>query len=59
MKRIENILRHQTIRQTIEVADISILPEEGSVKISGQEVNLTKKEYDILLFWLIEGTNCK
>lgn len=50
MKRVENILRHQTIRQTIEVADISILPEEGSVRISGQEVNLTKKEYDILLF---------
>lgn len=50
MKRIENILRDKLLPETINVTDISIWTEKGYVEISNQQVNLTKKEYDILLY---------
>lgn len=50
MKRVENILRDKLLPETFNVADISIWTEKGYVEISNQQVNLTKKEYDILLY---------
>ncbi|HEM3179188.1 response regulator transcription factor [Streptococcus suis] len=48
VKRIENILRGEG--DIIEAADIQIHPSSGAVYMAEEEVQLTKKEYEILLY---------
>ena len=36
----------------IEVNEITIIPEERAVKVHNESVNLTAKEYDLLLFFV-------
>ncbi len=50
MKRIENILRDKTPSTVCSIGSVSIHADEGVVYDGEQEVKLTKKEYDILLF---------
>lgn len=50
MKRVENILRHTDQISELKIADICIQEEAGSVTDHGEEVKLTKKEYDVLLY---------
>ncbi|WP_394404814.1 response regulator transcription factor [Streptococcus sp. 20-1249] len=50
MKRVENILRNKLVPESLSVVDIQIFPEEGCVELAGQSIDLTKKEYDILLY---------
>ncbi len=50
MKRVENILRQKGGDEKLDIADISVYPTSGSVSLGGKEVQLTKKEYDILLY---------
>lgn len=51
--RIKSIIRRRQFegRNKIQFRDIVIDPERASVCISGNTVNLTKKEYDLLLFF--------
>lgn len=50
MKRIENILRDKAPSAVCSIGSVSIHADEGVVYDGEQEVKLTKKEYDILLF---------
>lgn len=50
IKRIENILRTIETSDILKIADIEINLENGYVSRNGEEVNLTKKEYEILVF---------
>ncbi|MFC3931560.1 response regulator transcription factor [Streptococcus dentapri] len=52
MKRIENILRQQGGTENLAVSDIKVYPDSGVIQMAGQEISLTKKEYDILIFLL-------
>ncbi len=49
MKRVENILRNKLDTATISLDEIAIFAEKGIVRVNGQEINLTHKEYEILL----------
>jgi DNA-binding response OmpR family regulator len=52
--RIKSIIRRRNFNgQTIITAnEISIIPDEALVKVNNQPLELTKKEYDLLLFLL-------
>lgn len=50
MKRIENILRNKLDLDVIQIGDIQIQPTSGAVHLGEEEVPLTKKEYEVLLF---------
>ena len=52
MKRIENILRQQEGPENLAVSDIKVCPDSGAVQMAGQDISLTKKEYDILMLLL-------
>lgn len=47
-KRVENILRNSREGDIISIGDIVIEVDRGIVLFEEQEVNLTKKEYDVL-----------
>lgn len=52
--RIKALIRRKNFdgNKIITVNEISILPEQRSVKVNGEEVTLTAKEYDLLLFFI-------
>lgn len=50
MKRIENILRNKLDLDVIQIGHIQIQPTSGAVHLGEEEVPLTKKEYEVLLF---------
>lgn len=50
VKRIENILRGKGDADTIEIGTILIQPTSGAVYMEEEEVQLTKKEYEVLLY---------
>jgi len=53
--RIKAILRRRQFDGTniVSFNEISLNTESKTVTINGEEINLTKKEYDLLLFFLI------
>jgi DNA-binding response OmpR family regulator len=52
--RIRSLLRRRKFggNQEIVFSEICILPDEQQVKVHGEKVLLTKKEYDLLLFFI-------
>jgi DNA-binding response OmpR family regulator len=56
--RIKALIRRRNFEgnPSIVVNEITILPEEHGVKVSGVEVSLTTKEYDLLLY-LVSNKN--
>lgn len=52
--RIKALIRRRNFEgsKTIVVNEISILPEQRIVKVNNEEVILTAKEYDLLLFFI-------
>ncbi|MFI5151175.1 MAG: response regulator transcription factor [Bacteroidia bacterium] len=52
--RIKSIIRRRNFKGSNEVIfeEISIIPEEMQVLINGKHVLLTKKEFDLLLFFI-------
>ena len=52
--RIKSIIRRRNFSGQTEIIanEISIIPEEALVKVNSQPIELTKKEYDLLLFLL-------
>lgn len=52
--RIKALLRRRNFEgsKTIVVNEITIIPEERTVKVNGEIVNLTQKEYELLLFFI-------
>ncbi|MEG3278991.1 response regulator transcription factor [Streptococcus suis] len=50
VKRIENILRGKGETDSIEIGAILIQPTSGAVYMEEEEVQLTKKEYEVLLY---------
>lgn len=48
MKRIENVLRENSSKSVIELSNYVINFENVTVTYKGQELSLTKKEFDIL-----------
>lgn len=50
VKRIENILRGKGDTDSIEIGTILIQPTSGAVYMEEEEVQLTKKEYEVLLY---------
>lgn len=52
--RIKAFIRRRNFdgNKLIEVNEITIIPEERSVKVHNESVNLTAKEYDLLLFFI-------
>ncbi|HEM3582536.1 response regulator transcription factor [Streptococcus suis] len=50
VKRIENILRGKGDADSIEIGTILIQPTSGAVYMEEEEVQLTKKEYEVLLY---------
>lgn len=52
--RIKALIRRRNFdgSQTIVVNEISVWPEERKVKVHNEEVNLTAKEYDLLMFFI-------
>jgi DNA-binding response OmpR family regulator len=52
--RIKALLRRRRFKgaTTVIFQEIEIFPDEGSVTVSGQPIILTKKEYELLLFFI-------
>lgn len=52
--RIKSLLRRKNFdgNLTIDLNELSILPEQRIVKVNNESVNLTGKEYDLLLFFI-------
>ncbi|SMD31657.1 DNA-binding response regulator, OmpR family, contains REC and winged-helix (wHTH) domain [Reichenbachiella faecimaris] len=52
--RIKSVLRRRNFSGHNEIVfkEITILPVERSVKVCGKPLNLTKKEYDLLLYFI-------
>ena len=52
--RIKALIRRRNFdgNKLIEVNEITIVPEERAVKVNKELVNLTAKEYDLLLFFV-------
>ncbi|MEP2024200.1 MAG: response regulator transcription factor [Reichenbachiella sp.] len=52
--RIKSVLRRRNFSGQNEIVfkEIAILPAERSVSINGQPLSLTKKEYDLLLYFI-------
>ena len=52
--RIKSIIRRRNFSGQTEIIanEISIIPDEALVKVNNQPIELTKKEYDLLLFLL-------
>ena len=52
--RIKALIRRRNFdgNKTIIINEISIIPEQRIVKVNNQEVTLTAKEYDLLLFFI-------
>ena len=52
--RIKALIRRRNFdgNQTIVVNEITITPNERKVQVNNEEVNLTAKEYDLLLFFI-------
>jgi DNA-binding response OmpR family regulator len=52
--RIKALIRRRNFdgNKFIEVNEITIIPEERTVKVHNESVNLTAKEYDLLLFFI-------
>jgi DNA-binding response OmpR family regulator len=52
--RIKALIRRRNFdgNKLIEVNEITIIPEERTVKVHNESVNLTAKEYDLLLFFI-------
>ena len=52
--RVKALIRRRNFagNQSIIVNEITIVPEERMVKVNNEEVNLTAKEYDLLLFFV-------
>ncbi len=52
--RIKALIRRRNFdgNQSIVVNEITILPEEHRVKVKSEEVSLTSKEYDLLLYFI-------
>ena len=52
--RIKALIRRRNFdgNKLIEVNEITIIPEERAVKVHNESVNLTAKEYDLLLFFV-------
>lgn len=52
--RIKSIIRRRSFGGVNEIVfnDLRILPEQMEVTVSGQSLTLTKKEYDLLVFFL-------
>lgn len=52
--RIKAVLRRRKFdgATTIVFNEIEILPDEGGVKIDGNMISLTKKEYELILFFI-------
>ncbi len=53
--RIRALLRRKNFKgmNTIELNEIKILPDERTVLINKEPINLTGKEYDLLLFFIV------
>jgi DNA-binding response OmpR family regulator len=53
--RIKSVIRRNNFdgKNTIQLNEICIVPEERSVKINDEKVVLTAKEYDLLLFFVM------
>ncbi len=52
--RIKALIRRRNFdgNKLIKVNEITIIPEQRSVKVHNESVNLTAKEYDLLLFFI-------
>ncbi len=52
--RIKSIIRRRSFGGVNEILfnDLRILPEQMEVTVNGESLNLTKKEYDLLVFFL-------
>lgn len=52
--RIKALIRRRSFDggKSIIVSEITIIPDERQVKVNGNVVNLTAKEYDLLLFFI-------
>jgi DNA-binding response OmpR family regulator len=52
--RIKALIRRKNFNgnNTLTVNEITIIPEERKVSVKGQEVSLTAKEYELLLFFI-------
>jgi DNA-binding response OmpR family regulator len=53
--RIKSIIRRRNFKGSTEIVcnEISISPDEMAVSVSGAPVSLTKKEYDLLLYFIV------
>lgn len=52
--RIKSVIRRRTFsgEQEIVFNEIAVLPESKSAKVNGHTLSLTRKEYDLLLFFI-------
>ena len=52
--RIKALIRRKNFdgNKSIVINEITLVPDERSVKVNNSEVNLTAKEYDLLLFFI-------
>ena len=52
--RIKSIIRRRSFGGVNEIVfrDLRVLPEQMEVSVTGQPITLTKKEYDLLVFFL-------
>lgn len=52
--RIKALIRRRNFdgSKSIVVNEITIIPDERQVKVNGDSINLTAKEYDLLLFFI-------
>lgn len=48
VKRVENILRNSSDHTTIRIGEVTIEIDKGLVYLGHEEINLTKKEYEVL-----------
>lgn len=53
--RIAAIIRRKNLQgsNTLNFQEIQLAVEDKTVSVSGKEINLTKKEYDLLLYFII------
>ena len=55
VKRVENILRNSSADSVISIGDVCIHVDKGLVFWGNEEVNLTKKEYEVLHYLAMHG----
>lgn len=52
--RVKSVLRRRNFsgQKTLALGDLEVLPDEAEVRVKGRKIILTKKEFDLLLYFL-------